>query len=199
MDGPVRIAGDAPGRLRLNLGDLDPSNPDALLAALPVELRLGEKERISLGPKGHLAHGLNYAMLSPQAVASRSLDSILDRIGESARIVGYLPNATLLVYADSGSLGRLRQDPDIAFFLAMPPGDKIALDTARRPLIQKVRALDPNLLLEVALVPGSDPASVRDVLTHIPGVVDVAGYGPEDSSFLVRADYRSLGKLARIP
>src|SRR5207247_1194286 len=150
-------------------------------------------------PAGHLATGLSYAVLRPQAAASRELDSILDRIRESARIVGYLPNATLLVYADSSALGRLRQDPDIAFFLAMPPGDKIALDTARRPLIQKSRSLDPNLLLEVALVPGIDPASVRDVLTRIPGVVDVAGYGPEGSSFLERADYRSLGKLARIP
>src|SRR2546427_87020 len=50
-DGPVRVPGDAPGRLRLNLGDLDPRNPEALLAVLPAELRLGEKERIGLGPK----------------------------------------------------------------------------------------------------------------------------------------------------
>src|SRR5205814_1893419 len=97
--------------LRLNLGDLDPRNPEAFLAGLPAELRLGEKERISLGPKGTLAHGLNYAMLSPQAVSAKSLDSILEGIRESARIIGYLPNATLLVYADSNGLGRL-QVPD---------------------------------------------------------------------------------------
>jgi len=198
-DGPVRVPGDARGHLRLNLGDLDPRNPEAFLAILPAELRLGEKERIGLGPKGTLAHGLNYAMLSPQAASSKPLDSILEGIRESARIIGYLPNATLLVYTDSNGLGRLRQDPDVAFFLAMPPGDKIAIDTARRPLIEKARALDPNLLLEVALVPGSDAASVRDALTRIPGVVDVADYGPDGSSFLVRADYRSLGRLARIP
>src|SRR6266850_1792364 len=198
-DGPVRVPGDARGHLRLNLGDLDPRNPEAFLAIPPAELRLGEKERIGLGPKGTLAHGLNYAMLSPQAASSKPLDSILEGIRESARIIGYLPNATLLVYTDSNGLGRLRQDPDVAFFLAMPPGDKIAIDTARRPLIEKARALDPNLLLEVALVPGSDAASVRDALTRIPGVVDVADYGPDGSSFLVRADYRSLGRLARIP
>src|SRR5439155_879084 len=103
------------------------------------------------------------------------------------------------VRAPGDAPGRLRQDPDVAFFQAMPPGDKIALDTARRPLIEEARGADPNLLLEVALVPGSDVASVRGDLARLPGVVNVAEYGPEGSSFLVRADYRSVGRLARIP
>src|SRR5439155_13117803 len=114
-DGAVRAPGDAPGRLRLNLGDLDPRNPEALLSALPAELRFGEKDLIGLGPKGTLAHGLNYAKLSPEALSAKPLGSILEGIRESARIIGYGPDATLLVYAEAGALGRLRQDPDVAF------------------------------------------------------------------------------------
>src|SRR2546425_12431867 len=80
----------------------------------------------------------------------------------------------------------------------MPPGDKISLDTGIRPLIEKARATDPNLLLEVAVVPGSNAAAAREAIGRVPGVVNVADYGPEGSALLVRADYRSLSKLARI-
>ncbi len=197
--GPIRVSGDAPGHLRMNLGDLDPRNPEALLHHLSAELRSGAKDLVGLGSKGTLAAGVNYVMLSRDAVSAKSLDAVLGGIRGAARVIGYGPNATLLVYLESRDLGRLRQNPDVAFFQAMPPGDKISFDTGRRPLIEAARATDPNLLLEVALVPGSNAAAVRVAIARVPGVVDVADYGPEGSAYLVRADYRSLGKLSRIP
>src|SRR5262249_11018828 len=48
-NGPARVPGDAPGYLRMNLGDLDPKNPDAFLSRIPIELRHNDKERVSLG------------------------------------------------------------------------------------------------------------------------------------------------------
>src|SRR2546426_1099391 len=137
-------------------------------------------------------------MLSPEALSGKSLDSVLEGIRADARIIGYGPNATLLVYVEPGQIGRLRQNSDVSFFQAMPPADKISLDTGIRPLIEKARATDTNLLLEVAVVPGSNAAAVRDAIGRVPGVVNVADYGPEGSALLVRADYRSLSKLARI-
>ncbi len=197
-NGPVRVPGDAASYLRLNLGDLDPNNPDALLSLLPAELRLGENEKVGLGAKGNLAPGLNHLILSRDSIAVKSLDAVLEGIRESARIVGYGPNSVLLVYVEPNQVGRLRQNPDVVFFHAMPPGDKISLDTGRRPLIERARATDPNLLLEVALVPGCKFTDVREAIARAPGVVDVTDYGPEGSALLVRADHKSLGRLARI-
>jgi len=197
-DGPIRVPGNAPGMLRMNIGDLDPKSPEALLSKLPAELRHTDKEKTSLGAKGSLRPGLNYAMLGPQALSGKSLDSVLEGIRADARIISYGPNATLMIYAEAGQIGRLRQNPDVAFFQAMPPGDKISLDTGIRPLIEKARATDPNLLLEVAVVPGSNAVAVRQAIERVPGVVSVGDYGPEGSALLVRADYRSLSKLARI-
>jgi thrombospondin type 3 repeat protein len=196
-DGPLRVA-DPKGHLRLNIGDMDPKRPDALLNALLGELRLAPTERTSLGARGSVRTGLNYVMLSQEALAAKSLDAVLASISADARIVGYAPNSTLLVYAQSGQIGRLRQNPDVAFIQAMQPGDKISLDTGARPLIEKARATDPNFLLEVSLVPGSDAVAVRKEITRVPGVVSVADFGPQGSALLVKADYRSLGKLARI-
>ena len=197
-NGPARTHGDASGLLRMNVGDLDPKNPEALLSSLPAELRLGEKEKVGLGSKGSLAPGLNYAMLSREALSGKSLDAIFEGIRSSARIVSIGSNSTLMLYATAGQIGQLRQNPDIAFFQAVPPGDKISLTTARTPLIETARATDPNLLLEVAIVPGSDAVAVRQEISRVPGIANVSDYGPGGSALLVRADYKALSKLARI-
>ena len=197
-NGPARTKGDSAGLLRMNIGDMDPKNPDALLSAMPAELRLGEKEKQGLGPKGSLAPGLNYAMLSPQAVSSKSLDAVLEGIRSSARIISVGQNATLLIYVSAGQIGQMRQNPDVIFFQGMPPGDKINLTTARTPLIEAARAVDPNLLLEVSLVPGSDAAAARQEISRVPGIGNISDYGPGGSALLVRADYKALSKLARI-
>jgi len=197
-NGPARVPGDAAGFLRLNLGDLDPKNPAALLSVLPGGLRLAKPEVVDLGAKGNLAPGLNHLMLRQDTIAVKSLDAVLEGIRESARIVGYGPNSTLLVYLEANQIGHLRQNPDVGFFYAVPPGDKISLDTGRRPLIERARATDPNLLLEVALVPGCKFPDVRQAIARVPGVVDVSDYGPAESALLVRADYKCLGRLARI-
>jgi len=197
-NGPARAQGEATGLLRMNIGDLDPKNPEALLSSLPAELRLGEKEKIGLGPKGSLTPGLNYAMLSREALSSKSLDAIFEGIRTSARIISVGQNSTLMLYVAAGQIGQLRQNQDVAYFQAVPAGDKIALNTARTPLIESARATDPNLLLEVALVPGSDFADARQEISRVPGIVDVADYGPGGSTLLVRADYKALGRLARV-
>src|SRR5437899_2848082 len=142
--------------------------------------------------------GLNYAMLSPQALSSKSLDAIFEGIRSSARIISVGQNSTLLIYVSAGQIGQLRQNADVIFFQAMPPGDKINLTTARTPLIEAARAVNPNLLLEVALVPGSDAAAARQEISRVPGVGDISDYGPGGSALLVRADYKALSKLARV-
>jgi len=94
-NGPARAQGEAKGLLRMNIGDMDPKNPDALLSSMPAELRLGEKEKQGLGPKGSVAQGLNYAMLSQEALSSKSLDAVLEGIRASARIISFGENSTL--------------------------------------------------------------------------------------------------------
>ncbi|MBI1950761.1 MAG: S8 family serine peptidase, partial [Acidobacteria bacterium] len=195
-----RVDGDTRGLLRTNIADLDPRNVEAALRGLPAELRFGADEVTRLGARGQLAHGLNYLMLSPEAIAAKSLDAVLDGVRQDVRtIVDFRANSTLLAYVEGGQIGRLRQNPDVAYFFAMQPADKINLQTGRRPLINRERALDPTFLLEVAVVPGGNGRSVKDRLAKVQGVVDVADYGLEGSAYLVRADHKALGRLARVP
>src|SRR5262245_59988996 len=196
-NGAIRVQGEAKGHLRMNIGDMDIKNPDALLNKVPAELRLSENEKTSLGSKGSLRQGLNYAMLRQESIASKGLEAVLAELSSSAKIVGIGSNSTFLIYAEAGQIGRLRQNPDVAFFQAVPPADKIGLETGKRPLIEKARALDANFLLEVTLVPGTEAAG-KQAIEKVPGVVSVAEAGPQGSSLLVRADYRSLSKLAKI-
>ncbi len=183
--------------LRLNFGDLDPRDPEGLLRDLPAPLRHAATERTGLGSRGTLAPGLNYALLSREAIDRDGLDAVQARLRGEARIVGYGEDSTLLLYVEPGRIGRLRHSPDVAFFLAMPPAGKIDLQIGRRPLIQKARASDPDLLLEVMAVPGATPA-LKDELRRVPGVREVADYGPDGSAYLVRARYTALPALARL-
>src|SRR3989338_4376275 len=195
-----RVDGDANGLLRTNLADIDPKNAEAALRGLPAELKFGADEVTRLGARGHLTHGLNYIMLSPEAIAAKSLDAVLDGVRRDIRtIVDYRANSTLLAYVEAGQIGRLRQEPGGGVYVALPPADKIELQAGRRPLINKERALGPTFLLEVAIVPGGNGRSVKDRLAKVPGVVDVADYGLEGSAYLVRADHKALGRLARVP
>jgi len=195
-----RAPGDAAGLLRTNIADLDPRNPEAALRGLPADLRFADDEVTRAG-RGHLAPGFDYLMLRPEAIAAKGLDAVLEGIRGSVRtIVDYRANATLLVYVEAGQIGRLRQNRDVAFFYAMQPADKIDLQTGRRPLIHRERALDQAFLLEVAMVPGiGGGRDARDRLARVPGVIDVLDYGVDGSSCLVRADRKALGRIARIP
>jgi len=188
------------GLLRTTFADIDPANVDAALRDLPGNLKFSEAEITRMGPKGQIAAGVNYIMLRPEAIASKGLDAVLARLREQVKtIISYEANSTILAYVEPRHFGALRQNEDIRFIFAMHPADKIDLQTGRRPLIERARALDPNFLLEVALVPGSSASAVRAKMEKIPGVVDVANYGADGSGLLVRVDHKSLDKLARIP
>ncbi|HEV8702312.1 MAG TPA: thrombospondin type 3 repeat-containing protein, partial [Candidatus Polarisedimenticolia bacterium] len=196
---PRRVHGDPGGLLRTNIADIDLKDTEAALRGLPADLRFADNEVTRLGARGHLAQGLNYLMLRPEAIAAKGLDAVLDGIrGDVESIVDYRANSTLLAYVEAAQIGRVRQNPDVAFFYAMQPADKIDLQAGRRPLINRERALDPTFLLEVAMVSGSG-AAAKDRLAKIPGVVDVVDYGLDGSSYLVRADHKALGRIARIP
>jgi len=195
-----RVDGDARGLLRANIADIDPKNPDAALRGLPADLTFAPSE-VTRSGGGHLVHGLNYLMLKPEAIAAMGLDAVLDGIRRDVKtIIDYRANSTILAYVEAGQIGKLRRSEDVAFFYAMPPADKIDLQTGRRPLINRERALDPTFLLEVAMVPGGEHGlEARDRLAKVPGVVDVADYGVDGSTYLVRADHKALGKIARVP
>jgi hypothetical protein len=196
---PRRVEGEAKGLLRTNIADIDPKNAEAALRGLPADLKFADTEVTRLGAKGHLTHGPNYLMLKPEAIAAKGLDAVLEGIRRDVKtIIDYRANSTVLAYVEAGQIGKLRQNEDVAFFYAMQPGDKIDMTTGRRPLINRERALNPTFLLEVAMVPRTGETA-KERLAKIAGVEDVADYGVDGSSYLVKADHKALGKIARMP
>src|SRR5262249_9113341 len=111
----------------------------------------------------------------------------------------YRQNSTLLVYVEQGHAAKLHQNADVAYAFPSHPADKIDINTGRKPFQEKARATDATFRLEVGLVPRSDVAGIKGRMAKIQGGVDVLDYGFDGSSLLVRADHKSLGKIARIP
>ncbi|MFQ5877165.1 MAG: thrombospondin type 3 repeat-containing protein [Acidobacteriota bacterium] len=183
----------------INLGHLDMANPHQIYGGIPANLLLRE-DRMTRTPFGRLsAPGLNYIVLDPEAISRQSLPAVTQSVAQHAQVVDRRPNNTLLVYLDEKKdLGALAGNPNIRFSEAMQPAGKIAPWTGRKPLIQAARAVDPNLLLDVTVVRGTEKGARRQLL-DIPGVQDVVRNKFESSTFQVKADYRAVAAIARIP
>jgi len=187
-----------PGLLRMNIGDMDPKHPEALLSALPAGLSFEEKERTGLGPKGTLTPGLNYAMLSPRPWPRKQLDAVLEGIRGSARIVSYGPTrhcSSMWRPGRSAACARTRTSPS-SRRSRRPTRSRSTPDCAPD---QASRAIDPKFLLEVAVVPGSNAAAAREANRSRPGRRQRLGLRPRGLSPPGADDRGSLGKLARIP
>jgi Thrombospondin type 3 repeat len=190
--------GDARGFIRTSLGDLRPDRPDLLLGDVPAALRMTPAEVVKT-ERGSYARegGLHYVMLSDEAISS-SFDSTMDDIQKHVRVVGFLPNATLMVYGEPGQIRALSEHPAVKSILPVEPALKIAPDTGVRPLISRSEAGRPDLLMEVYLVPGVDKAAARARIEAIKGVSEVTDYTLDGQGLLMRVHFSALPKVAHL-
>jgi hypothetical protein len=189
--------GDARNLLLTPLGHMDPASPETLLRDVPRNLRFAAGE-LTRGTKGEIAPGLNLVMLDASAVEARTLDEVQAGLERSARVVGYLPGYTLLVYVEPAKMGELAHNPDVRFVTPYQPAFKVSLDLGRRPLIEKARASREELQLEVYGVPGRDSQALRKDLEKVQGVRQVVEYGADGSGFLVFAHFSSVPQIAHL-
>jgi hypothetical protein len=182
---PRPALGDRRGLLVTSLGHYDPARPDDLLGDLPDRLR----------PTGEaIIPGLNYIRVRPTGDAS--LEQAVARVASVARIVGHLPEDWLLIHLRAQEIGRLRALPEIDASVPMHPAFKVALNTGRQEFLEKARADDPRLRLEVFCVPFADLEETRRALGRIPGVESAASFGP--AGFQVRAFHAAVPSIARL-
>src|SRR5262245_40698061 len=192
------LSGDAvAGKLLTNLGftDWDRSKDD-LLALVPPALRFAPSELSGTGRHG-LRPGLNFVGLDRSAIRTTGRDGLLRTIGTHGRIAGFLPGATLLVYVDARDLREFDSLPGIARTRAVEPYNKIALDFGVRPHIDPDEASNPDVLANVAIVPGLDGPEVRARLEAVRGVTEVRPVEDQDGDYLLRVRPTALPELAR--
>ncbi|HEU4403376.1 MAG TPA: S8 family serine peptidase, partial [Candidatus Polarisedimenticolia bacterium] len=187
------------GLLATNLGDLDVARPEALLVDVPEALRLKPQEFIKV-ERGALAEGLNYLRLSDKATSREPLEAVVARVQrEGAKIVGSLKDGWVIAWVDAAALVRVGKSPDIDAARPVEPWGKIASDTGERPMIERARATNPLMLLEVYGIHGvGDAATLKRQLEQVHGVASVTKYSLDGLGFLVKADYRSIGAIARL-
>jgi hypothetical protein len=197
--GPVRTLGNPDGLLRTSLGDVDMSvDPDALVRDLPDDLKVAPGDVHRQGGRA-LSPGPNYIMLSPDAVQRKGIERVLaDLAADGVQILGSLPNASFEVYLEGPAIGRVLRNPDIQYAKAINPAEKIALDTARYPVLERAKTTRETITLEVYLRPGADAAAVTKAIERIPRVERVAPYGIDGLGLSVDAHYSAIATIARL-
>ena len=195
---PRYLQGDAArGRLLTSLGHVDwDASRDDIAAAMPADLRLGPAEARP-SRRGTLRPGLDYVLLDAALLSARGADAALRSVQDHARIVGVLPEATLVVWVEPGDLAALAADPFVARTRALEPFHKIDPGLGTLPRLSRREAANPDLLATIAVVPGHDGPEFRRRLEALPGVGEVSPFASEGAGYQLRVNYRSVKDLAR--
>jgi hypothetical protein len=199
FDFPRVVEGSTAGMILTNLGHVRARDPHALLQDVPAQLQFRPGELLKLRQGDAVDGGLNYVSLSRQALAGRPAEEILGSIQRVGRIVGYLPDATLMVYLERGRAKELESIAEVDAVLAVHPAFKLDRLIGRRPLIERARATSRDLQLEVAVIPGAERAEMMESLRGVRGVRSVVEHGFDGSAYMLKAHFTALADIARLP
>ncbi|MBI1951862.1 MAG: S8 family serine peptidase, partial [Acidobacteria bacterium] len=195
----IHVPGDRRGLVATPLGFVDLRQPREL-DALPRGLRRNATH--TRAGRGGIARGANLLQVSAGAIRDLGIEEIERRLGESARVLGALPERAFLVRArDAAGLERLAGLPFVEAMMPYHPGFKIDRTLGRTPLIQRSRAQSTRLELMVAAWPGAGPdeiAEMRRDLEALAGSRAVSDYSGDGRVLRVEAEAAMVGAIAAI-
>jgi hypothetical protein len=195
---PRLLQGEAArGLLLTPLGhaDWDPDKDD-MAARMPRALRV---DPASLQRTGHgaLRAGLDYLRLSEDAVAARGLEAVQEEVTAHARILGWLPERTLLVLVAPGETAALARLDAVDRVRPLEPYHKISHLLGVLPRLSRREAENPDLHVRVSFVPGLGGAAALDAIGCMPGISAVVPQETDPDGAELRVRYDRVADLAR--
>jgi hypothetical protein len=179
----------ARGLLLTALGHVDwDSDRDDIAARMPRALR---RDPGAAGP------GLDYLRLSAAAIEARGLDAVAAEVAEHARILGWLPERTLIVHVAPGETAALARLDGVDRLRPLEPYHKISHLLGVMPRLSGREAANPDLLARVAFVPGLGGEATLDAVARMPGIRDVVPDATDPDGATLRVHYDRVADLAR--
>jgi hypothetical protein len=173
---PRYLAGaDAAGKLLTPWGHVSWfEEEDDLAGRFPASFSLPFPQVRREGRGRRLAPGLNYLQLRTDALGDRRIESVLAELSAIVRIIGVLPESTLLVDVDPDHLARVWKSTVVARTRPLAPYEKIATDYGVRHEMNRNEAARPDVLARISFVPGTLDDRVMKQLRNMPGVSGIA-------------------------
>ncbi|HYV17475.1 MAG TPA: thrombospondin type 3 repeat-containing protein [Verrucomicrobiae bacterium] len=196
---PVRVLeGDRTrGMLLTAQGHVDwDADKDAIAARMPAAVRLAGAE-VRRGERGTLRPGLAYLRLSSTEIAARGIDAVQAEVTRHARILGWLPESTIVAWVEARDLEALARAPEIERTRAVEPYHKIAPTLGTLPRLSAAEASNPNLLARVSFVPGRGGEAALEALRRLDGVSELAPDASDDDGVQLRVRFDRVASLAR--
>jgi hypothetical protein len=191
---PVR---DPRGLIATNIGYVNLGKPD-VLDRIPAEFR-SSGPGLRANARGSAHDGINIVQIGEASLNSLGYDRIASEVGEIGRILGVVPDRGLLVGAHGRDLDRLAALPYVEAMGPYHAAYKVDPLIGQVPFIQRSRALDRGLDLQIALWQGEDAAAAKGRLARIVGDSNVGDYSLDGSVLRVKAERAHLAKLAGDP
>ncbi|HZN03133.1 MAG TPA: S8 family serine peptidase, partial [Candidatus Polarisedimenticolia bacterium] len=169
---------------------------DAVAARIPAGLRAPEAE-LRRSERGTLRPGLNYLRLSEAETASRGSDAVQAEVARHARILGWLPERTVVVWVEAREMEALSRVPGVDASRALEPYHKISPALGALPRLSRREAENPDLLARVTFVPGRGGERTIEVVRRMPGVSEVVPDATSDDGLQLRVHFDRVVDLAR--
>jgi hypothetical protein len=188
-------ARDPRGLISTNIGHINLKKNDAL-NRVPAEFR-ASGPGVRANGKGSGQEGVNIVQIREASLKSLGYDRIAQEVGEIGRILGVVPDRGLLVKVHGKDLDRLAGLESVEAMGPYHPAYKMDPLIGETSFIQRARALDHNLDLQVALWQGEDGAAAKGRLASQVGEANVSDYSIDGTVFRVKATRGQLAKLAQ--
>jgi hypothetical protein len=170
---------------------------DAVAGRMPAAVRLAASE-VHRGARGTLRPGLDYVRLAATAVRDRGLDALQAEVSRHARILGWLPESTLLVWVEPRDLEALARVEGIDRTRAVEPYHKISPLLGTLPRLSRREAENPDLLARVTFVPGHGGERAIETLRRTAGTSEIAPDATGDDGAQLRIRFDRVAAIARL-
>ncbi|HEV8700085.1 MAG TPA: thrombospondin type 3 repeat-containing protein [Candidatus Polarisedimenticolia bacterium] len=180
------------------LGFVDPASIGELRARVPELAGAAGRRLTGQGRRGEIATGFNAIQLSEAALSTRTMDELgedLKKLG--LRVHDALESRSLLVEVPAGAEEALARAGFVEAALPWEAFFRIDPRLGRTPMLQKSRALSPDLDVIVNFFRGTDPDEARRTVEQVAGPGRAAQYSLDGLSYEATVPHSKIAQLAR--
>jgi hypothetical protein len=192
----------APGQrhnmIETPLGFVDPAAIGELRSRAP-ELAGAPGHRLTgQGKRGEVAAGFTAIQLSEAALRTKTMDQVGEELGKlGVRVHDTLESRSLLVEVPAGAVDALARAGFVEAAMPWEAIFRVDPRLGRTAMLQKSRALSPDLDVIVTFFRGTDPDEARRTVEQVAGNGRAAQYSLDGLSYETTVHHSKIAQLAR--
>ena len=192
----------APGQrqkmIETPLGFVDPASLGELRSRVPELAGAAGHRLTGQGRRGEVAAGFTAIQISEASLRTRSMDAIAEDLQKlGVRVHDTLESRSLLLEVPANAVDALARSGFVEAALPWEAFLRVDPRLGKTAMLQKSRALSPDLDVIVTFFRGTDPDEARRTVEQVAGNGKAAQYSLDGLSYETTVHYSRIAQLAR--